>query len=71
MTGPQSRSPRPASVAVPTVSPRARVISARAARYLPSTICPSEMGIVTSSSMLPVRFSSAKSRMVTAGISSR
>ncbi len=41
--------------------------SPTAARNLPSTICQSVRGEVASSSIVPCRFSSAKSRMVSMG----
>ena len=44
------------------------MINPNEAKYLPNTICSSEIGNVISNSIEPVRFSSAKDRMVIAGI---
>ena len=53
------------------VGNRATTSSSTAATYLASTTCPSVRGLVSSSSMVPVRLSSLKLRMVTAGSRNR
>ena len=53
------------------VGNKATTSSSTAATYLASTTCPLGEGLVSNSSMVPVRLSSLKLRMVTAGSRNR
>ena len=53
------------------VSTRASAAKAQAASHLPTTICHGWTGSVIRSSMVPLRRSSAHSRIAIAGISTR